>query len=55
MGRFDEDEQQNERFDVDNDFEGGEWIGGEFFHRCDRVDANSDLRIAYRRWTTHGV
>ncbi|KAK9819736.1 hypothetical protein WJX72_001760 [[Myrmecia] bisecta] len=27
------DEHQNyERFDVDNDYEGGEWIGGEFFH-----------------------
>ncbi|PRW56706.1 septin and tuftelin-interacting 1-like protein 1 [Chlorella sorokiniana] len=29
----DDDEQRNERFDVDADFEGGEWIGGEFFHR----------------------
>jgi tuftelin-interacting protein 11 len=26
-----EEDQQYERFDVDNDFEGGEWIGGEFF------------------------
>lgn len=29
----DDDEQRNERFDVEADFEGGEWIGGEFFHR----------------------
>lgn len=27
-----DDEQQYDRFDVDNDFEGGQWIGGEFFH-----------------------
>jgi hypothetical protein len=26
-----EEEQHFERFDVDNDFEGGQWIGGEFF------------------------
>ena len=30
----DDDEQRNDRFDVDADYEGGEWIGGEFFHRC---------------------
>ena len=28
------DEKQNyERFDLDNDYEGGEWIGDEYFHR----------------------
>jgi tuftelin-interacting protein 11 len=27
-----DEEQANERFDVDNDYEGGQWIGGEFFH-----------------------
>ncbi|GAX75346.1 hypothetical protein CEUSTIGMA_g2790.t1 [Chlamydomonas eustigma] len=27
-----DEEQQYEKFDVDNDFEGGEWIGGEFFY-----------------------
>ena len=29
-----DEEQQYERFDMDNDFEGGEWVGGEYFHRC---------------------
>ena len=29
----DDDEQRNDRFDMDADYEGGEWIGGEFFHR----------------------
>lgn len=29
----DDDEQRNDRFDVDADYEGGEWIGGEFYHR----------------------
>lgn len=33
---MDDEEQHNERFDVDNDFEGGEWIGGEFFYRNKR-------------------
>lgn len=28
----DDDEQRYERFDVDNDFEGGQWIGGEYFY-----------------------
>ncbi|KIZ04951.1 Tuftelin-interacting protein 11, partial [Monoraphidium neglectum] len=27
-----DEEQRYDRFDVDNDFEGGQWIGGEFFH-----------------------
>lgn len=27
-----DEDQQFERFDVDNDFEGGQWIGGEYFH-----------------------
>ena len=29
-------EQQYERFDMDNDFEGGEWIGGEFHYKAKR-------------------
>lgn len=29
-----DEEQQYERFDMDNDFEGGEWMGGEYVHRC---------------------
>lgn len=33
---MDDEEQHNDRFDVDNDFEGGEWIGGEFFYRNKR-------------------
>ena len=33
---MDDEEQHNERFDVENDFEGGEWIGGEFFFRNKR-------------------
>ena len=28
----DEEEQQYDRFNVDNDFSDGQWIGGEFFH-----------------------
>ncbi len=31
-----DDEQHCERLDMDNDFEGGEFIGGEFFHRGKR-------------------
>jgi len=30
------DQQDYERFDVDNDYEGGEWIGGEFYFRNKR-------------------
>jgi tuftelin-interacting protein 11 len=26
-----EEERRHDRFDVDNDFEGGRWIGGDFF------------------------
>ena len=33
---MDDGEQPMDRFDVENDFEGGEWIGGEFFHRGKR-------------------
>lgn len=33
---MDDGEQPMERFDMENDFEGGEWIGGEFFHRGKR-------------------
>ncbi|KAL4858605.1 Septin and tuftelin-interacting protein 1 [Chlorella vulgaris] len=35
MAHLDED-QHHERLDMDNDFEGGEFIGGEFFHRGQR-------------------
>lgn len=31
-----DDEQHYERFGLDNDYEGGEWIGGEFFYRSKR-------------------
>ncbi len=27
-----EEDQQYERFDMDNDFEGGQWVGGEYFY-----------------------
>lgn len=30
---MEEDDERRERFDVDNDFEGGEYIDGEFFYR----------------------
>ncbi len=30
------DEQENDRFDVDNDYEGGEYIEGEYFYRNKR-------------------
>ncbi len=33
---MDDEEQHNERFDVDNDFEGGEWIDGEFYYKNKR-------------------
>lgn len=36
MAHLDDEEQHLDRFDVDNDFEGGEWIGGEYFHRGKR-------------------
>lgn len=31
-----DEEQHMDRFDVDADYEEGEWIGGEFFHRGKR-------------------
>lgn len=31
-----DDEQHYERLDMDNDYEGGEFIGGEFYHRGKR-------------------
>ncbi len=34
MAGLDE-EQHYERFDMDNDYEAGEFIGGEFFHQGD--------------------
>lgn len=33
MAHLHDDEQHMDAFDVEKDFEGGEWIGGEFFHR----------------------
>ncbi|GAB4821104.1 hypothetical protein N2152v2_008150 [Parachlorella kessleri] len=38
MAGLDE-EQHYDRFDVDNDFEGGEWIGGEFFYTDDEYES----------------
>eukprot|EP00955_Chlamydomonas_euryale_P090447 364543-Chlamydomonas_euryale.AAC.1 len=32
----DDDEQHLDRFDVENDFEGGQWIGGEFYYQNKR-------------------
>lgn len=31
-----DDDQQYERLDVDKDYEGGQWIGGEFYHQGKR-------------------
>lgn len=36
MSDSSDEDLDNERFDVDNDFEGGEVIGGEFFYRSRR-------------------
>ena len=43
----DDDEQYYERFNVDNDFEEGTWIGGEFFHkgRKQKRQQNADDRL----------
>ena len=43
----DEDEQYYDRFNVDNDFENGQWIGGEFFHagKKQKRQQNADDRL----------
>lgn len=44
-----DEDQQYERFDVDNDFEGGEWIGGEFFAAAGRRKKRQQVRRMYER------
>lgn len=39
------DEQEHERLDVENDFEGGEWIGGEFFYQNKRQKVGRRSRV----------